>query len=58
MGISRREFLKRSAAAAGSVSLPSLISEWLEQGKMATRPLGKTGWNASIYTVGTAEIPS
>jgi len=58
MGISRREFLKRSAAAAGSVSLPSLISEWLEQGKMAMRSLGQTGWNASIYTVGTAEIPS
>jgi aryl-alcohol dehydrogenase-like predicted oxidoreductase len=58
MDLSRREFLRRSAAAAGTVSLPSLIAGFLGQRKMPTRPFGKTGFNASIYTVGTAEVPS
>jgi predicted aldo/keto reductase-like oxidoreductase len=58
MDLSRREFLRRSAAAAGSVSLPNLIAGFLGNQKMPTRPFGKTGFNASIYTVGTAEIPS
>ena len=57
MGLSRRDFLKRSAAVASSVSLPNLVMGLLGQRKMPTRPFGKTGWDASIYTVGTAEIP-
>lgn len=58
MGISRREFLKRTAVAASSVGLPGLVRGLVGQEKMAQRPYGKTGWKASIYTVGTAEIPS
>lgn len=59
MDLSRREFLRRSAAAAGSVSLPTLVGEFLQgKKKMPLRPFGKTGFNASIYTVGTAEVPS
>lgn len=58
MGISRREFLKRTAVAAGTVTFPGLIAEMFGEKKMATRPFGKTGYHASIYTVGTAEIPN
>lgn len=58
MDLSRREFLRRSAAAAGSVSLPTLVGEFLQGKKMPVREFGRTGFKASIYTVGTAEIPS
>ncbi len=57
MGISRREFLRRSAATAGAIAVPSLLPEWQAPAEMQTRPFGKTGWNASIYAVGTAEVP-
>jgi aryl-alcohol dehydrogenase-like predicted oxidoreductase len=58
MDLSRREFLRRSAAAAGSVGMAGLVSRALRQSKMPKRPFGKTGFQASIYTVGTAEVPS
>ena len=57
MGISRREFLRRSAATGGAFAVPSLLHEWTAPAEMQTRPFGKTGWNASIYAVGTAEVP-
>lgn len=58
MDLSRREFLRRSAAAASSVGLVGLVQEALGGQKMPLREFGKTGFRASVYTVGTAEIPS
>lgn len=57
MGISRRDFLRGSAATAGAMAVPSLLASPPAGAEMQTRPFGKTGWNASIYAVGTAEIP-
>ena len=57
MGISRRDFLRGSAATAGAIAVPGLLKARHAPAEMQTRPFGKTGWKASIYAVGTAEIP-
>jgi aryl-alcohol dehydrogenase-like predicted oxidoreductase len=54
MALSRRDFLKLTGATA--LTLTRRESE-AQSPRIATRPYGKTGWNASIYAVGTAEIP-
>ncbi|GMV88723.1 MAG: hypothetical protein AMXMBFR81_16540 [Chthonomonas sp.] len=54
MALSRRDFLKLTGATA--LALTRRESE-AQTPRIATRPYGKTGWNASIYAVGTAEIP-
>ncbi len=59
MGISRRDFLKNSGSTIGSLSLARLAADFVRQNKkVKTRPFGKTGWRASIYALGTAEMPS
>ncbi len=57
MGISRRDFLRGSAATAGAMAVTGLLAKQPAVAEMQTRPFGKTGWKASIYAVGTAEIP-
>lgn len=57
MDVTRREFIGRTAAAAAAVTVPGLVSGEGAALKMQTRPFGATGFKASIYTVGTAEIP-
>ena len=37
--------------------MPGLVSSWLQGKKMPTRTFGKTGWKASIYALGSAELP-
>ena len=54
MALSRRDFLKLTGATA--LTLTRRESE-AQTPRIATRPYGKTGWSASIYAVGTAEIP-
>ncbi|HRF58289.1 MAG TPA: aldo/keto reductase [Fimbriimonadaceae bacterium] len=56
MAISRREFIRTTGAALGAVAVPGLAEPLLAK-SMPTRPFGKTGWRASLYAVGTAEIP-
>lgn len=53
MAISRREFFKTTGLALGAVAVPGIAFPKT----MPTRPFGKTGWRASLYAVGTAEIP-
>ena len=56
MSLSRRDLLKAGAVAAGTVAVAGgLRAEG--QAKMPTRPFGKTGWKASIYALGSAEVP-
>lgn len=57
MSISRREVLKTGSAAAATLALSSPLKAVLGTAKMEERPLGKTGWKASIYALGSAEIP-
>src|SRR5688572_25281108 len=57
MGLSRRDLLKTAALTTGAVAMPGLAQSALAPA-IVKRPLGKTGWRASIYGVGTAEIPS
>ena len=58
MDLSRRDFLKGSSAV-GAASLTGLLGDFLKSApKMPTRPLGKMGWDVSIYAVGTAEMPA
>ncbi|MFY9233616.1 MAG: aldo/keto reductase [Fimbriimonadaceae bacterium] len=52
MSLTRRELIQAGAAVALS---PSVIGV---RAKMPTRALGKTGWKASIYALGSAEIPA
>ncbi|MCO5295868.1 MAG: aldo/keto reductase [Fimbriimonadaceae bacterium] len=57
MSLSRRQFLRAaSAAAVGGSALA--YAEPKAQAPMPKRPFGKTGWNASIYALGSAEIPA
>lgn len=54
MSLSRRDLLRLSGLSLGAGALPTLGQK---AKTIPKRPLGKTGWNASIYAVGTAEIP-
>lgn len=54
MSLSRRDLLRLSGLTLGAGALPGLAATAKEIPK---RPLGKTGWKASIYAVGTAEVP-
>lgn len=57
MSLSRRQFLRAaSAAAIGGATLAT--AEPQAQARIPTRPFGKTGWKASIYALGSAEIPA
>ncbi len=57
MRVSRREVLKGATAVAGSAALTKLGMTDPGRAEIERRPLGKTGWKASIYALGTAEIP-
>lgn len=57
MAISRREVLKAGGAAAAAAAIPMPIRALTGETKMERRPLGKTGWKASIYALGSAEVP-
>jgi aryl-alcohol dehydrogenase-like predicted oxidoreductase len=52
MDLSRREFVAGVGAFALGGRLPA------DDAKLPTRKLGKTGWTASLYALGTAEIPA
>lgn len=56
MALSRRDFLKLTGATA--LALKAAPGDAQATRKMATRPLGKTGWQASLYALGSAEIPA
>jgi predicted aldo/keto reductase-like oxidoreductase len=58
MPITRREVLKSAGAVAVGSSVPALISAALLPAEMPKRTLGKTGWRASIYALGSAEMPA
>lgn len=53
MGISRRDVLKISGAAI--VAGPGAFQAAPKP--LPTRPLGRTGWHATLYAIGTAELP-
>lgn len=55
MSVSRREVLKAAGAAVATAALPASLLAGEE--KMPKRKLGKTGWEASIYALGSAEMP-
>lgn len=55
MSVSRRELLKAAGAAVASAALPASILAG--ETKIPKRKLGKTGWEASIYALGSAEMP-
>lgn len=57
MPISRRELLRNASAAALAPAIAKVEAAAGVQAKIAQRPLGKTGWRASIYALGTAEMP-
>lgn len=56
MSLSRRQFIR-----AGTVAAAATFAGAWEQGEelaaLPSRPFGKTGWKASIYALGSAEIP-
>ncbi|MCW5941116.1 MAG: aldo/keto reductase [Fimbriimonadaceae bacterium] len=56
MALSRRDFLKLTGASA--LALGGVATEAGAAPKMPARPFGKTGWKASIYALGSAEIPA
>lgn len=56
MSVSRREFLQTGAAVAGAIALSPGVGNG--RARMPLRRLGKTGWKASIYALGSAEIPA
>lgn len=58
MSLTRREVLQGATAAAGAAALSKVGLGAFSEATMPTRPLGKTGWKASIYAAGTAEIPA
>lgn len=56
MDLSRRQFLRAGTAAAAA----TIAGGWEPMGTAATmpvRPFGSTGWKASLYALGSAEIP-
>jgi predicted aldo/keto reductase-like oxidoreductase len=55
MSVSRREVLKAAGAAVATAALPASLLAGGEE--MSKRKLGKTGWEASIYALGSAEMP-
>ncbi len=54
MALSRRDFFKLTGATALAIAGGESVAQ---PTGIAQRPYGKTGWKASIYAVGTAEIP-
>ncbi|MBX7132067.1 MAG: aldo/keto reductase [Fimbriimonadaceae bacterium] len=54
MSLSRRDLLRLSGLGLGATAFPVLGQVTKS---MPKRKLGKMGWEASIYAVGTAEIP-
>lgn len=60
MSISRREFIKESAAVAGGLAAAPLWAEAADTAEktLPRRPLGRIGWKASILGFGTAPIGS
>ena len=57
MSVSRRELLRAAGAAAAASAVSRFDVALGAEPKMPTRPLGKTGWRASIYALGSAEMP-
>lgn len=57
MSVTRREVLKAAGVAAVAGTLPAKLLAGSAE-KMPKRKLGKTGWEASIYALGSAEMPS
>lgn len=57
MSVTRREVLKAAGAAAAAGPIRQLVQAVESGATIPKRKLGKTGWMASIYAVGTAEIP-
>ncbi|HVL38550.1 MAG TPA: aldo/keto reductase, partial [Fimbriimonadaceae bacterium] len=58
MNLSRRELLRAAGAAVGAAALGRAEAAVRpSQSGMPTRPLGKTGFSASLYALGSAEIP-
>lgn len=57
MSLSRRDVIKTGAAAAVATAVPAALNALSPSAKVHQRPLGKTGWKASIYALGTAEVP-
>ncbi|MFQ3588132.1 MAG: aldo/keto reductase [Fimbriimonadaceae bacterium] len=62
MDLTRRDFVKAAAATAATVAAASTVAQTANPtvsplpGSMPVRPFGKTGWRASIYGLGTAEV--
>jgi uncharacterized protein len=55
MSLTRRDVLKAAGAAAASAALPALGQK---PAAIERRALGKTGFRAAIYALGSAEMPS
>ena len=55
MALSRRDLLRLSGLGLGASAFPAFAQATKQ---MPKRKLGKMGWEASIYAVGTAEIPA
>lgn len=60
MAMSRRDLLRAAGTAATAMAVAQLPLEVEAFGSapMPKRPFGKTGWKASIYALGSAEIPN
>jgi predicted aldo/keto reductase-like oxidoreductase len=54
MSLSRRDLLRLSGLTLGAGALPPIVQK---PKAIPKRSLGKTGWSATIYAVGTAEVP-
>lgn len=57
MSVTRREVLKAVGTAAAAGPIGQIVQAVESGATIPQRKLGKTGWMASIYAVGTAEIP-
>lgn len=55
MALSRRDFIRLTAGAMGALALPPGLHA--RSAALPKRPLGKTGWESTLYGVGTAEVP-
>jgi aryl-alcohol dehydrogenase-like predicted oxidoreductase len=55
MRLTRREWLKGVGAAAGGLALAPAIAHM--EKPLPKRKLGKMGWEASLFALGTAEFP-
>lgn len=57
MDLSRRSFCVAAGAATAGLMRGRVLPNGTAQPEIAKRKLGKTGWNATIYALGSAEIP-